>query len=231
MILPIRDDIQSSSAPLITVALIAGCGVAFYYQWANPATTPQYAFDAHKLVATEILRGPAHVLATLVTSVFLHANLMHIGTNMLFLWIFGDNVEDRLGKIKFPLFYVLCGVAGNLAQAVFSGFRVTMIGASGAVAGVLAAYFISFRGSRVLTFIFPWSLFAGLIPIPARFFIFLWIVLQVFAGAGALAGQSSNVAWFAHIGGFAAGWLLCKWMCPKPRPPRRGPRLEWIEER
>jgi membrane associated rhomboid family serine protease len=225
---------------VVTLGLIAGCGVVFYYTAGgltqlhigiDPAIAAQYAFDAHRLISTDLLREPAQVLATVVTSVFLHANLVHIVTNMLFLWIFGDNVEDRLGKIKFPVFYVLCGIAGNLAQAIFSGFRVTMLGASGAVAGVLAAYFVSFRGARVMTFIFPWSLFAGLIPIPARFFIVLWIIMQVFAGAGALAGQPSNVAWFAHIGGFLAGWVLCKWMCPKPRLPRRGPTLAWLRER
>ena len=235
VILPVRDNIESRSPPVVTVGLIVGCGVVFYYQLTNPVVTAQYDFDAHKLISVNLLRDPVRVLATLVTSVFLHApnNFMHIVANMLFLWIFGDNVEDRLGKIRFLLFYVLCGVAANLTQAIFSGFKATTIGASGAVAGVMAAYFISFSGSRVLVFFFPFSLFIGLIPIPARLFIFVWIVMQVFAGAGALGGQPTAIAWFAHIGGFLTGWVLCKLMSPRPpsSPRGRSARLAWLRER
>lgn len=209
-----------------------GSGVALYYQWIDPGVTHQYAFVGRNLISRPILQDPLRVLSTLVSSVFLHAGLAHIGTNMLFLWVFGDNVEDKLGKIKFAFFYVACGALANITQAIFTGFGSTpTIGASGAVAGVLGAYFVSFKGARVQTFIFPWSIFTGLIPIPARFFIVLWFIMQVFAGFGALAGDVTNVAWFAHIGGFLAGWVLCKWMCPKPPSLPGGPRLEWIRER
>ncbi len=218
--------------PIVTVGLIVVSGMALYYQWLDVNVTRQYAFVASKLISREVLRDPGSVLATLVTSLFLHAGLTHILMNMLFLWVFGDNVEDKLGKIRFIVFYLACGVAANLAQAIFTGFGpMPTIGASGAVAGVLGAYFISFKGSRIHTFIFPWSIFTGLIPIPARFFIVLWFIMQVFASFRALAGEVTNVAWFAHIGGFLAGWVLCRWMCPKPSSRGRGPRLEWIRER
>jgi len=132
---------------------------------------------------------------------------MHLLGNMLYLWVFGDNVEDAMGHGRFLAFYVLCGVAAAFAQvAVDPGSPVPLIGASGAIAGVLAAYFMLFPHSRILTLV-PIFFFLRLISVPAAFLLGLWFLLQVISGAGSL-GDAGGVAWFAHIGGFAAGAVL-----------------------
>lgn len=132
---------------------------------------------------------------------------MHLLGNMLYLWIFGDNVEDAMGPVRFLLFYLLCGAAAALAQiAVDPGSAVPLIGASGAIAGTLAAYFMLYPQARVLTLI-PIFFFLRLISVPAVFFLGVWFLLQVISGAGSL-GAGGGVAWFAHIGGFVTGMLL-----------------------
>jgi membrane associated rhomboid family serine protease len=146
---------------------------------------------------------------TIFSSMFMHANLLHIGGNMLFLWIFGNNVEDALGKMRFLLFYMVCGLIAAIAQIATNPFSlVPTLGASGAIAGVLGAYLIMFPGARVLTLIFL-GFFAFLREIPAFWVIGLWIVLQVIEGVGGLGGMATGgVAYFAHIGGFIAGLVL-----------------------
>lgn len=166
------------------------------------------------LVPGEFLGGvdlpptiPLPIWITLFTSMFLHGGLLHLLGNMLYLWIFGDNVEDAMGHGKFLLFYLLCGVAAAFSQMAISPHSaIPQIGASGAIAGVLAAYFLLFPYSRVLTLI-PIFFFIRLIRVPAVFLLGFWFVLQVISGAGSL-GSVGGVAWFAHIGGFVAGGLL-----------------------
>ena len=153
---------------------------------------------------------PRHfALANLLTSMFLHGSWLHVLGNMLFLYIFGDNVEDRLGHLRYLLFYLLCGCAAGGAQALSSpGSRVPMVGASGAIAGVSGAYFLFFPTSRVVTLV-PIFLFIQIVEIPAVFFLFLWFVLQVATGVATLgAGSSGGVAVWAHVGGFVAGMIL-----------------------
>jgi membrane associated rhomboid family serine protease len=137
---------------------------------------------------------------------FMHAGWVHLGGNMLYLWIFGDNVEDRFGHIKFTFFYVLCGLAATFAQLAFSaGSNLPNLGASGAIAGVLGAYILLFPQGRV-------RVLQGqqVIQVPALIVIGLWIVLQLFSGIGSIdsAAQMGGVAYMAHIGGFLAGFLL-----------------------
>jgi len=166
------------------------------------------------LIPAELLGGedlpptiPIPLWLTILTSMFLHGGLMHLLGNMLYLWIFGDNVEDAMGPVRFLLFYVLCGAAAAGAQiAVDPGSAVPLIGASGAIAGTLAAYFMLYPFARVLTLI-PIFFFLRLIQIPAVVLLGFWFILQVLSGAGSL-GSSGGVAWFAHIGGFLAGIVL-----------------------
>lgn len=232
--IPLRDNIRSRKTPVVTVGIIGVCLLGYGYQVVQPEVTVRYAFTPHLLVTREVVEEPLAVLQTLVTSLFLHGGVLHIGINMLTLWVFADNVEDRLGHLKFILFYVLCGVAANLLHAlstVAGGAELPTVGASGAIAGVLGAYFIAFRQARILTFI-PFLWFFGLVEIQAFFLIGFWFVMQIFSGIGSLGAEGTNIAFFAHIGGFLAGILLWKLMAPRPRPPAepRAARLIRFEE-
>jgi len=157
-------------------------------------------------VPRRFLAHPSGDFPTLFTSMFMHAGWLHLGGNMLYLWIFGDNVEDRFGHIKFTTFYLLCGLAATFAQLAFSlTSKVPNLGASGAIAGVLGAYILLFPQGRV-------RVLQGqqVIQVPALVVIGLWIVLQFFSGIGSIAnaGQTGGVAYMAHIGGFVAGFVL-----------------------
>ena len=169
---------------------------------------------SYALTPGELLGGtdlppeiPLPLWATLFTSVFMHGSIMHVLGNMLYLWIFGDNVEDAMGPLRFLVFYLLCGLAATFAQvALGPSTTVPLLGASGAIAGALAAYFMLFPYSRVMTLV-PIFFFLRLVSIPAVFFLGFWFILQVISGTTSL-GASAGVAWFAHIGGFVAGALL-----------------------
>jgi len=179
-----------------------------------PISRSNYFVAQYALVPAEFLGGvdlppkiPAPLWITLFTSIFMHGGIMHVLGNMLYLWVFGDNVEDAMGHGQFLAFYLLCGVVATFAQiAVDPGSPVPLIGASGAIAGVLAAYFMLFPYSRILTLV-PIFFFLRLVSVPAAFLLGIWFLLQVLSGAGSL-GNASGVAWFAHIGGFAAGAVL-----------------------
>lgn len=168
----------------------------------------------YALVPGELLGGndlpptiPIPLWLTLITSIFMHGGIMHVLGNMLYLWIFGDNVEDAMGPVRFLLFYMLCGFAATFSQIVLAPTStVPLLGASGAIAGVLAAYFMLFPHARVLTLV-PIFFFLRLISIPAIFLLGFWFILQVISGTTSL-GTSGGVAWFAHIGGFIAGAIL-----------------------
>nr|WP_152946759.1 rhomboid family intramembrane serine protease [Desulfofundulus thermobenzoicus] len=157
------------------------------------------------------------LLIPFITSMFLHGGWVHVLGNMLYLWIFGDNVEDRLGHFRYLLFYLLAGMAGSLAHVITNPTSpVPVVGASGAIAGVLGAYFITFRHSRVLALV-PIFFFLTIMEIPAVIFLALWFVIQLFNGAASLGGAVNPVAWWAHIGGFVIGMILIKLMAPRPR--------------
>src|SRR5437867_4757007 len=198
--LPIGDDDSSRrTVPLVTYALVALNVLLFFAeQSVGDAFIGKWAF-----VPSRFLASPSADFATLFTSMFMHAGWLHLGGNMLYLWIFGDNVEDRFGHIPFTIFYLLCGLAATFAQLVFSlGSSVPNLGASGAIAGVLGAYILLFpQGSvRVLQG-------QQVVQMPALIVIGLWIVLQFFSGIGSISNsaQSGGVAYMAHIGGFLAG--------------------------
>jgi len=165
-------------------------------------------------------------VGTIFTAMFLHGGLMHLGGNMLFLWIFGDNVEDALGHGRYLLFYLGSGVGATLLQAFLSaGSEVPNVGASGAIAGVLGAYFVLFPRARVVTVV-PLFIFFPLVEIPAGLYLLGWFLLQFWMGSasiasGAHSASQGGVAWWAHIGGFVAGLVLLYWLRPARRPAPR----------
>jgi membrane associated rhomboid family serine protease len=201
--LPIGDDDTARrTVPLVTYALIA-LNILFFFveQSGGDAFVGRWAF-----VPRRFLANPSGDVPTLFTSMFMHAGWLHLGGNMLYLWIFGDNVEDRFGHIKFIIFYLLCGLAATGAQLAFSlGSNVPNLGASGAIAGVLGAYILLFPQGRV-------KVLQGqqVIQVPALIVIGVWIILQFFSGIGSIANtaQTGGVAYMAHIGGFLAGLVL-----------------------
>jgi len=200
---PIGDDDSSRrTAPLVTYALVA-LNVLFFFVELNggDAFVGKWAFVPRRFMA-----NPAADFPTLFTSMFMHGGWLHLGGNMLYLWIFGDNVEDRFGHLPFTIFYLLCGLAATFAQLMFSlGSRVPNLGASGAIAGVLGAYILLFPQGRV-------RVLQGtqVVQMPALMVIGFWIVLQFFSGIGSIANtaDTGGVAYMAHIGGFLAGLVL-----------------------
>jgi membrane associated rhomboid family serine protease len=227
-VFPLKDDNPSESAPVVTVALIVLNALFFVYQisleagGADGARAGQAFIEEFGLVPCRLTGAcrvgpelPAPVL-TIFTSMFMHGGLFHIGGNMLYLWIFGNNVEDTLGHARYLLFYLLSGIAAALAQtAIGPGSVVPMVGASGAVSGVLGAYLVLFPRAHVTTLIIL-GFFFRLVQIPAMVVLGFWIVLQVLNGLGSF-GSSGGVAFFAHIGGFLAGIGLLYVLKPRPR--------------
>jgi len=233
--IPLRDDNPRRTVPVVTYVLIALNVLAFLWELSLGPRLEPALFELAFIPARYWVPGHwGFDLFTIVASMFLHGGLMHIGSNMLYLWIFGDNVEDRLGHGRYLLFYLLCGVAATLAHAMFSpGSRVPAIGASGAIAGVLGAYLILWPHARVLTLI-PIIFFITVRELPAVIILGLWFVLQFFSGVGSLgvrdAQDMGGVAYFAHIGGFVAGILLIVLFGGFHRPRRREPPPPWWME-
>ena len=215
---PLRDVIPSRTTPVVTIALIALNAMAFILEQTLSARELQVATLVYGLVPAEFS------LPNVVTSMFLHAGWMHFAGNMLYLWIFGDNIEDRLGHGRFLLFYLACGVAAAVGQTLSNPFSlVPMVGASGAIAGVMGAYFVLFPHSRVLTFVW-FILYVDLLEIPAIFFLGFWFFMQLLSGVGSVGALGGGTAFWAHAAGFAAGIGLVMLL---RRPERQ--RIEWVE--
>ena len=201
-VIPLRDTIPSSRVPVVNYTIIA-VNVAVFLHEATLGRRSEAFLFTYGLVPREFM------VTTLFTSMFVHAGWLHVLGNMLYLYIFGDNVEDRLGHIRYVVFYLLCGAAAGATHAltaVHSG--VPVVGASGAIAGVSGAYFLFFPTSRVVTLV-PIFLFVQIIEIPAVFFLFMWFVWQVVSGVATLGAASrGGVAVWAHVGGFVAGMIV-----------------------
>jgi len=227
-VLPYRDSIRSTRPPIVTWTIIGICVFVFVMDWlGRHAVVARWAFVARDLVSPHawVERGPLVVVGSILASQFLHGGIVHLGSNMLFLYVFGDNVEDRMGHARYAGFYLLCGSLAALAEAVLTGFPARpMVGASGAIAGVLGAYFVLFKGAWVRSVV-PLFIFPIFVDIPAVVFIGLWIVFQFVYSLGFLVtttGGRPEVAYFAHIGGFLAGmWLQKGFVGPQRRPPPR----------
>jgi membrane associated rhomboid family serine protease len=211
MFIPLRDENPTSRRAYVTLALIA-VNVVVFFLGAFSTQGIQLSVLRFGAIPYEIthfhslgqaLRVPP--LLALITSLFVHGSLFHLLGNMLYLWIFGNNIEDVLGAFRFTLFYFACGLAAGLTQvAATPGSRLPMIGASGAIAGVLGAYFILYPGARVSTFVFLF-VFIRVIPIRAAYVLGFWFLMQLLN-----VGLGGGVAWFAHIGGFLLGIALIK---------------------
>jgi membrane associated rhomboid family serine protease len=215
---PIGDDnSQRHTTPVVTVTLIVINVAVFMLELAaGEPFIRQWAF-----IPSEFAENPVASTVKIFTAMFMHGGWMHLFGNMLFLWIFGDNVEDRLGHAKFLIFYLLAGIAATLAQfAIAPGSSVPNVGASGAIAGVLGAYILMFPQSRVNVL-----LGRQVVAMPAVFVLGMWIVLQLISGVGTIAytDESANVggvAYMAHIGGFVAGFLMAFLFRGTSPPPR-----------
>jgi membrane associated rhomboid family serine protease len=224
MFIPLRDENPTARLPFVTVLLIAVNVAVFIFQVAASqgmeSAVLRFGAVPYNIIHFRSLGEAAGfpALMTLLTSMFLHASLFHLLGNMLYLWIFGNNIEDRLGPVRFILFYLVSGVAAALTHILAQpGSRVPMIGASGAIAGVLGAYWILFPRARVKTFVFL-LFYIDVVPIPAGIVLGLWFLLQILN-----VGMGGGVAWFAHVGGFLAGILLIR--LALGRGFRRAPRV------
>ena len=226
--IPLRDMTPRRSLPVMTLVLVVINVVVFLHQVSLPAAQAEAFVRAYGLVPAKIqlaLSGHHYSLAEAVlplfTCMFLHGGWLHIIGNMWFLWIFGANVEERLGSLGYLVFYLVCGISSGLIQTIFSwGSHLPSIGASGAISGILGAYVVFFPSSRILTLVplfiiwFTWQ-------IPALVFIGLWFLIQFMSGIGSLndprAASLGGVAWWAHVGGFLTGMLLARAISPAER--------------
>jgi membrane associated rhomboid family serine protease len=201
-VIPLRDIIPSRTTPVVTIGLIVLNIIVFLYELSLGR-----GVDAFMLYYG--LVPAAFSWMNVFTSMFLHGGFLHVAGNMLYLWIFGDNVEDRMGHGRFLVFYLLCGVAAALAQTITSPDSVVpMVGASGAIAGVMGAYFVLYPRSRIVTLI-PLFFFFQVIEVPAIFFLGIWFLMQFVSGVGsigtAIGRNTGGVAFWAHVAGFVAG--------------------------
>ena len=234
--IPLRDDVPSRSFPIVNIALISLNALAFLLElgmgrhlerflYQSAVVPALYTYGDRVLDLGDVIRSTfdPDLGLRVVYSMFLHGGWAHILGNMLYLWIFGDNVEDRMGHLRYLVFYLLCGWTASYAH-VWSDPRSVLpsIGASGAIAGVLGSYMTLYPHARVVTLV-PLGLFTQLVQIPAVFFLGVWFLQQFIAGTlslGARTAQTGGVAWWAHIGGFVAGFVLV-WVFqnPRRRPP------------
>jgi membrane associated rhomboid family serine protease len=223
-----NDNVPTRRFPVVTVGLIAVCVAVWVLELLGPAfgVSRGEIFVYAGMIPFEIshttdivANDPVTWWASLFTSMFLHGGWLHIIFNMLFLWIFGNNVEDTMGKAKFLIFYLLCGLAASTAQvAIDPSSMVPTIGASGAIAGVLGAYIVLFPHAKVLSVI-PLFVFFPVIMVPAWILLLIWFGVQLLQGITSL-GVQTEVAFFAHVGGFVAGALLV-WVFTTPDSRRR----------
>ncbi|MDD2401671.1 MAG: rhomboid family intramembrane serine protease [Clostridia bacterium] len=212
--IPLRDSNRSRSFPFITVLLIIINSYIYFRQFiSSPLETEEfilnYAFVPTQLsIRLESLPILGYIYPPLLTSIFLHGGLFHVLFNMLYLWIFGDNIEDKLGHFRFVFFYLFAGIASNLIYfSTASNSPIPLVGASGAIAGVLGAYFITFPRAKITTLFFVFF-FVFLRKIPALYFLLFWFFIQVINIVTSSGTEGSSVAWWAHIGGFVTGILI-----------------------
>ena len=217
---PLRDSQPSYSKPVVVVFLIVLNILIFLFEFSLDPYSQNAFIDTYGLIPAR------YHLVNIFTSMFLHGGWLHVLGNMWFLWIFGDNIEDILGHGKFLMFYLLCGVAAALTQIVFNPYsRLPMVGASGAIAGVMGAYTVKFPRARIVTLIFI-LFFITTADLPAWVMLIYWFVIQLFSGVGSISAGAAQfsqggTAWFAHVGGFLAGIVLVNLLGTRQRYSRR----------
>jgi membrane associated rhomboid family serine protease len=207
--IPLQDTVQTRGTPLATWAIILVNGLVFLYELSLPPQELERLVALLGMIPARLGADPA-AFGTLLTCMFLHGGWMHFIGNMWMLYLFGDNVEDRMGPVRYLLFYLLCGLAASLTHYLTnSTSMVPTLGASGAIAGVMGAYLVLFPTARVLTLV-PILFIPFIVEIPAMVFLGIWFVSQLFSGTLALVGTQSSepVAWWAHVGGFISGIAL-----------------------
>lgn len=211
--IPLRDINPTARFAIVTLLLVIANSAVFLYELTLGRTggdlfVSSYALIPARLFSSAVLNdGSLPVGATVLTSMFLHGGIPHIAGNMLYLWIFGNNVEDDTGRLRFILFYLLCGTAAAMTHALANTSSIIpMIGASGAVSGVLGAYLLLYPRARVVTLVF-FGFFIRTIEIPAMFVLGSWFVIQ-FLSALSSSSSGGGIAWYAHVGGFVAGMIL-----------------------
>ncbi|MCZ6484651.1 MAG: rhomboid family intramembrane serine protease [Acidobacteria bacterium] len=227
--IPFKDNVPSRLFPVITVVLILANVAAFLYEMSLPSAVLDDFFFSYGIVPYRLqVSGQsliplfAYMGSSLVTAMFLHGGFIHLLGNIWYLWIFGGSVEDRMGPFRFLLFYLLCGILAGGVQVLFNlNSRIPTIGASGAVAGVLGAYLISYPLARVSTLL-PFLIVWPVVELPAMLLLGFWFFVQLLNGTasiGAASGMTGGVAWWAHIGGFLSGVILI-WLFAR-EPARR----------
>ena len=225
--IPFRENIPSRTFPLINISIIVANVLVFFYELSLGGRSLDRLITHYGIVPAAVFAWPqsdlafAAVVVPFFTSMFLHGGWLHLIGNMWYLWIFGDNVEDRLGHFSYLIFYLLCGLGAGIAHTILNAeTTVPSVGASGAIAGVLGAYVISYPFARVLTLV-PIFIFLQVIEIPALIVLGFWFVMQFLYGAASLAITGPNaggVAWWAHVGGFIIGIILVGLFPRKDRP-------------
>ena len=202
--IPLKDENPTNNFPHITIFLVISNSLIFLYQLTQPIE-PFVIFESYGLIPAQLIETPIRTYPTIYSSMFLHSGVGHLAGNMLYLWIFGNNIEDVLGKFRFIIFYLVCGTLASMGHIV-TDFQsnVPMVGASGAISGILGAYLVLFPFARVKTLIFLGFLIT-IVRVPAIILLVIWVLIQIFSG---IVAGDGGVAWFAHIGGFIAGMLL-----------------------
>ncbi len=225
--IPLKDTIPSRTFPVVNITLVVINCLVFLYELAlGPGLSP--FIERYGIVPVRFFNAGmiSDMIAPLFSFMFLHGGWLHIISNMLYLWIFGDNVEDRMGPFGYLIFYLMCGIASGLVQLFVSpASRIPIVGASGAIAGVMGAYLLLYPYGRVVTLIFIFF-FVQVVQIPAFFFLVFWFMLQFFSGAASMAGQEGGVAWWAHVGGFLCGLLLVYPFTRRKKAARR-----WVPQK
>lgn len=210
--IPLKDNIPSSTYPFVNIMLITLNLAVFGYEVTLGRNLDYFVFQHGVIPAQLVAYGfNADQIGRLTSAMFLHGGWFHVLSNMLYLWIFGDNVEDRMGHFKYLVFYLLTGYIATFAHVLsFPAAKSPLVGASGAIAGVLGAYLVLYPRARVLTLVFI-IIFIQIIPIPAVVFLGIWFILQLLSGTASLSAQAAQgVAFWAHIGGFVSGMILVK---------------------
>lgn len=217
--IPIRDQIPTRRVPVINYILIAANVIVFIFQWLSGPYEEALVYEFALIPASFISNLSLGDFTDIFTSMFMHAGWAHIGGNMLYLWIFGDNVEDSMGPTKYFLFYLIGGIVASMTHIITNpGSQIPTVGASGAIAAVLGAYLVLYPRSKVLTII-PLGFFIRMATVPASIVLGLWFILQFFNGVLSLGGPDvGGVAFWAHIGGFVSGIVMAKLFANQRKP-------------
>lgn len=216
--IPLRDTIRSRHFPIMTWIILGLNVIVFLFELTLAPEALIRFTEQFGLVPVTLQSEPSHFILTIFSSMFLHAGWFHLLSNIWIFFIFGDNVEDRMGSISFLIFYLLSGTVAALLQSfLFPGSAIPVVGASGAIAGVLGAYILFYPSAKVVTLI-PLFVFFSVIQVPAILFLGFWFISQLFSGLASIGASGGGVAWWAHVGGFLLGLIAAPFFRNRPAP-------------